>query len=286
MKTPDGSMTYARFFDSVLREIEFGKIDQGISLIVGLFDALHMQGRSLTHARQELVRHVLHQMLLEEPIYAQAAGNPSNASRLTHTVFSARADEQISSTGRRLFEATNKLPLIRALRQRRAVVQQKFERAWQSGLRICLLGTSLSSWQTALSGRDLSNVTLIDNQEEKWPNLETIAGAPFDLICLPDIADAQDGPALLSLLAQLKPIVSPAGTVVLSALCPGHLGSGWREACLNWKPNMHGQEALLHAASDTGFSALIYGDQSDCIIWAELRPNDLATIGGNKNHDY
>jgi hypothetical protein len=286
MTTPEGSLTYARFFDSVLREIEFGNIDQGISLIVGLFDALHMQGRSLTKARQELVRHVLHQMLLEEPIYAHAAGNRGNAARLADIAFGASADEQLSSTGRRLFEATNTLPLIRGLRQRRAVIQQKLERAWQGGLQICLLGTNLSNWQTALSGRDLSNVTVIDNEEKEWPNLETLTGAPFDLICLPDVADTLDGPALLALLARLRSFVSPAGIVILSALCPGHLGSGWREACLNWQPNMHDQETLQRAASDTGFSALIYGDQSECIIWAELRPDDLAINGGDKNDEY
>jgi hypothetical protein len=286
MTTPNGSMTYARYFDSVLREIEFGKIDQGISLIVGLFDALHMQGRSLTKARQELVRHVLHQMLLEEPLYAKAAGDPGHAPQLADTSLSACEDGRISATGRRLFEATSNVPLIRGLRQRHAVADQKLERAWKGGLQICLLGTGISSQQSAFSGRDLSNVTIIDNDVDEWPNLVARTGALFDLICLPDVADAVDGPALLSLLVQLKPFVSPAGTLVLSALCPGHLGSGWREACLNWRPHMHGQNSLQRAASKAGFSALIYGDESECIIWAELRPEDLAIGRGTKTHGY
>ena len=284
MMTPKGSMTFARFFDAVLSEIEFGRIDQGINLLVGLLDAAHMQGRSLADARQELVRHVLHQMLLEEPIYAQAAVKPDDYAGLVDMASKTIAPERISTTGRRLFEATSNLPLIRALRQRRATVNQKLEHAWKDGLRICLVGNGANGGHTALSGRDLSNVTNIDINAEDWPNLAAKSETQFDLICLPEVADTLDAAALFSLLLQARHLVSQTGTVFLSAVLPGHLGSGWRQACLNWQPNMHDAQALKRATSDAGFSARTYSDQSDCIIWAELRPTDSLTIMGNKSH--
>jgi hypothetical protein len=279
-------MTIARFYDSVLSEIEFGKIDQGINLLVGMLDAVHMQECDLANARQELVRHVLHQMLLEEPIYAQAVNIPADYAGLVDIASRSPADERISPTGRRLFKATSNLPLIRALSQRQTSVNLRLERAWKDGLRICLLGNGASGRYTAFSGRDLSNVTLIDSEAKDWPSLLAKSGRQFDLICLAEVADSVDAAALFLVLEQLRPFVAPAGTAILSALRPGHLGSGWREACLNWQPNMHGSEALQRAATDAGFSAHIYSDESDCIIWAELRPEDFPTLGGNKNDEH
>lgn len=286
MTTPTGSMTFTHFFDSVLREIEFGRIDQGLSLLVGMLDAVLMQGCSLTYAREDLKRHVLHQMMLEEPIYAYAGRKLGDYTGLVGMASRSPADLRISPTGLRLFEATRNLPFIRALRHRQTTGNQRLERAWKDGLQICLLGNGASSGRTPLSSRDQSNVKNIDIDADDWPNLATEAGTQFDLICLPDIADILDAEKLISLVAQLRPFVAPAGTAILSALRPGHLGSGWREACLNWLPNMHGAATLQHAASEAGFSAHIYNDESDCIIWAELRPEDFLTRGGERSHGH
>jgi hypothetical protein len=278
-------MAFNHFFDSVLREIEFGRIDQGLSLLVGMLDAVLMQGASLTGAREALVRHVLHQMMLEEPIYAHAGRKSGDYAGLVSMASRSPADERISPTGRRLFEATRNLPFIRALRQRQTTGHKRLERAWKDGLRICLLGNGGSSGYTALSNRDESNVANIDIKAEDWPNLAATAGMQFDLIGLPDVADTLVAGELFSLVEQLRPLVSPAGSAILSVLRPGHLGSGWREACLNWRPNMHGEESLQRAASAAGFSAHIYSDESDCIIWAELRPESFSTVGGGRNDE-
>lgn len=285
MTAPYGSMTFSRFFDSVLSEIEFGRVDQGISLLVGLFDALDMQGCPLADAHEELAHHMLHQMLLEEPIYAQAARKPGNYAGLVDTACKAIKDQRIGSTGRRLFEATSNIPIIRALRHRQETAHLKLQRAWKDGQRICLFVKGASTGRMALSGRDQSNVTIIDIGSDDRANLAVTACAPFDLILLADIADSLDTAALFSLIAQMRNVVSSEGTIHLSALRPAHLGSGWRRVCLNWAPTMHDALSLQRAASAAGFLAQIYSDQSDCILWAELRPEDYSTDGGPKNHE-
>jgi hypothetical protein len=328
MKTPNGSMTFARFYDSVLREIEFGRIDGGINLLVGLLDAVHLLGSAIDKAREELTGHVLHQMLLEDPLYAHAARNPGDYTGLVKIAAHRPTAPQTSTTGRRLFEATSNLPITQALIQRQATVEQKLQRAWKDGQRICILGRDTSGAHPALSGRDNSNVTHIDpfpiksaqtdrirkgltldddhsypDQLEShsdsswsgngldigasdWPEVAARSGKQFDLILLPEVADTLDTAELISLIAQVKPFLRPAGAVILSALRPDHLGSGWRRACLNWHPNMHDLAALQRAASEAGFSAQTYGDQNDCIIWGTLRPEHFPTIGGEKNHAY
>ncbi len=284
MTTPHGSMTFTRFYDSVLSEIEYGKVDQGINLLAGLLDAVHLQGCSIANARDGLACHLLHRMLLEDPIYAQAAHMPGDYIGLVDALSIPSAEQHLSPTGRRLFEATANLPIIRALQQRHAKVHQMLERAWKDGQQICLVGKGANFGNAALPGRDLSNVTIIDIEAIDPPNLMDAAGMQFDLICLPNIADALDGDALFSLLAKLQHLVSPAGIMILSALRRDHLGSGWRQVCLNWMANTHDAQALQSAAFGACFSAQTYADQSDCIIWAELRPQDLPANGGNKSH--
>lgn len=278
MTTSDGSMTFANFFDSVLGEIESGKVEQGINLLVGMLDAVYLHGASTADVRDELARHPLLQMLLEDPICAYAANRPGDYAGLLDMACGGITTGRTSSTGLKLFEATSNLPLIRALRKRRATVNQKLERAWKAGHRICFLGTSENPAHGALSGRDLSNVTIIDCDAAHWPITIARSGPPFDLICLSEVADTLNAAALCALLTQLRSSVSPTGIAILSAVRPGHLGSGWRSVCLGWAPMMHDASTLQRVALDAGFSAQTYNDQSDCIIWAELKPQNCPTM--------
>jgi hypothetical protein len=275
MTTHISSIEFNRFYDSVLHEMELGRIDQGINLLVGFLDALHFRGSALCEARQVLAEHMLHQMLLEEPLYAYAARWPSDFAGLVSIAANTSVSRHISQTGLRLFEATRNLPLIRALRQRQL-----------DGHQICLLHKGKDPVHAALTGRDLSNVTIIDTDADDPFHFVAGHKLKFDLICMADVADGLDGAALTALLCQTSDIFSPTGTAILSALRPDHLGTGWGAVCLNWKAQTHEASALQRAANEAGFSAQIYGDQSDCFIWAELRPAQFSRPAGNTNHAY
>jgi hypothetical protein len=272
MKTTESSISYSCFYDSVLHEIEMGKIDQGINLLVGLLDSVHLQGGSVDQARNELTQHMLHQMLLEDPIHRQAFRNPGDYSGLVDVISSPSNDVQTGSTGRRLFEATSQLGFIRALRQRRAMVDQKLENAWENGLRICIVDTKTHGDQRYLASRELSNVKFFDPALDDIAEFTSKSLQSFDLICAPDLADTSTAGKISDLLTLLRSTISANGNVFFPALRVDHVGSGWRRTFLNWEPNLHLEHHLQRAASDTGYSALTYADESGCIFWAALRP--------------
>ncbi len=205
-----------KFYDSVFSEIEFGRVEQGINLLVGMLDAVAMQSGSLVQARADLDQHVLHQMLLEDPLYRHAIDHPNDPEGLTDILVNQGGERQLSSTGKKLFAVTSTLPIARALIQRR----ERGERA--SDTACTADGISAASLTTVLAWR---------------------------------------GESLLQ-----------DGHIFLTAVLPDHLGSGWRDLCLNWNPQTHDEDRLEQAARAAGFDARSYRDESDCMIWATLRP--------------
>ena len=173
----------------------------------------------------------------------------------------------VGRTGVRLAEAIGDIAIVRALHRRWQFVDQQVARAWRDGIDICLVGSAAADAVGALCGRDLSNVT----RAVDLSALRKQRGATYDFICAADIADTSDASALKALFAALRQRLAPGGTAMLSALLPHHIGAGWAQTCLNWRPRQHSGPALLRLAAAARLEAQIFNDETNCIVWCVLR---------------
>ena len=272
---------YTRFYDQVLTEISGGEIHAGINLLVGMLDTVGLQAGSFARAQQELREHSLGQMLRHDPLCANADTMRQDATAWIRMIADKRTAEGTSSTGRRLFAATSDLTLSRALRGRRQSFDQRLERAKLGGQETCLLGGGLEP----LPERNSSNITMVSRKDAA----EAFHAAAksrifFDFILAPDLADQCEAVTLTDSLRQMRPCLSDGGTIVIAALHPHHIGAGWRRACLNWEPECHDEQSLERAAASAGLTAKTYRDETDCVVWGELRLAQNPTSKGGKSH--
>ena len=257
-------MLYTRFYDQVLTEISAGKVNDGINLLVGMLDTVDIGPGSLAQAKRELSGHSLSRMLLEDPSVADAEARPNDTAARIGMIGRAAAGGDVSSTGRRLFEATSELTFARALRQRRESFEQRFTRAWQMGQKICVL---TNDGDNAI----FSKATVINIADAEHSLCAAAGDAQrFDLILAPDLLDCTVEPALSNILKIASASLNINGSIIVAALLPHHLGAGWRSACLNWNPHCHDEAPLARIAANAGLKSRTYRDETDCIIWAEL----------------
>lgn len=264
-------MLYTRFYDQVLTEITAGKVNDGINLLVGMLDTVDIGPGSLAQAKRELSGHSLARMLLEDPSVADAKARPGDTAARIGMIGYAAAGGEISSTGRRLFEVTSELTFARALRQRRESFEQRFTRAWQLGQKICVLISGGEDAACQLTGADFSKATVVDaNDAALGLRVAADNAQQFDLILAPDLFDRSVEPALSQILKIAGESLNINGSIIVAALLPHHLGSGWRSACLNWNPHCHDEAALARIAAKAGLRSRTYRDETDCIVWGEL----------------
>ncbi len=257
-------MLYTRLYDQILTEIEIGNVHDGINLLVGMLDAVDLQPGGLDLAKQELGNHGLRQMLLEDPIFADAQAFPDHPDNRIDMISNRKSNADISSTGRRILEATNGLTFARALQQRQKCFDQKLALALQQELQICLLvneiGEALEQFGNKLAIAEIGS-----------PAAFHCGAAPYDLILSADLGDRTDTHTLARLLKQMRTCLSAEGNIVFAALLPQHIGSGWRSACLNWEPNCHDELALASTAATCGMTIRTYRDEADCVVWSECK---------------
>ena len=274
MERKGPKLLYTRFYDQVLTEIATGKVNDGINLLVGMLDTVDINPGSLAQAKQELSGHSLAQMLMEDPLIADAEARPNDSTKRIGMISSAAANGNISSTGRRLFEVTSELTFARALRQRRKSFDLKFSRAWQLGQKICVLTNGGTDATCQISDTDFSKAKVIDIADaQQGIPLAADNTADFDLVLAPDLFDQTIEPVLSNILKIAAASLRTNGSIIVAALLPHHLGAGWRSACLNWNPQCHDEAALARIAGSAGLNMLTYRDESDCIVWGEFGAN-------------
>lgn len=278
-------MIYTRFYDQVLTEIESGKVHEGINLLVGMLDTVDLQAGSLAQARRELRGHSLCQMLREDPVVAHADAQPDCHAERLRMIGRSSAGAETSSTGRRLFEVTRELTFARALRERRDSFDLKLSRAWRQGQNICLIDDNSNALLSGLDGSDESNITVVDLEEvSRTLSCDANNHLPFDLMLAPGLLDRCNPPELQNILELMRATLSNQGSIILAGLTPQHLGAGWRSACLNWNPQCYNELDLARIALDAGLVARMYRDETDCIVWAELRNALKACNEGETSH--
>ncbi len=264
-------MHFTHLYDHVLAELEFGRTETGINLLVGMLDAAEMQSVANGSARNELRDHPLQAMLLEDPMLADAFARPSNPVHRVNMLHENGFDNDVSSTGRRLFAATSEIAFARALRRRREHAERKLGRAWRAGQKIWLIADPQYDLASSLNGFDTSNIHVSsENEARKTSTPDAVAGSKFDLILAPHLPDQLTAPAMQQASAWLCSQLSDSGEFTTSVLLPGHPGTGWRRACFRWEPKCHDDGALARMTAP-GLTTHSYCDETGCIAWLEMR---------------
>ncbi len=276
-------MLHTRFYDQILSTIEIGQVRDGINQLAGMLDGLTGDAVAFAAAGAALHRHPLHQLLRQDPL-ATAKGQYPN--------FGGESGN-ISSTGRRVFEATSALPFIKALQERQHEAARQLELAWQSQRAVCLIDgrAVLELVDTEDHDLSLTHFIMSNPRDADWvfekfgvsaffPG-DASADQPqaipqvFDLISATQVADHLPKQQLTALISRLAAKLSVQGALSLSAIQPDHLGSGWRKACHQQHLICHSEADLAAMAVDIGLNSHIYHDATGCLVWCELRaPHD------------
>ncbi len=264
-------MQYTRLYDHVLSELEYGRTEIGINLLVGMLDVAELRLNHIGQAREELRGHPLHTMLLEDPLCADASQPRRDPVHRVNLLKSQGCDAAVSSTGRRLFAATSEITFARALRQRREEAERKLHSAWRMGQKIWLIADPQCALLETLGAVDTANVFVSSEQHIRLIKAQQVsAGSTFDLILAPHLPDLLSGRSLRKATAWLGEYLGSEGVLATSFLMPGHPGTGWRRTCFNWEPNCHDETAVARLATP-GFAAQSYHDEAGCIAWIEMR---------------
>jgi hypothetical protein len=252
-----GNMRFNHLYDHVLSELELGRTETAVNMLVGILDTAALLDNGALQARGELLDHPLLGMLQEDPLFGLATGPQSSA-------FALYADVNLSSTGRMLSAATRETALARALRDRVHYAEAKLHRSWRAGKQILLVAGEHFGLMHSLKGFDSSNVRMRDAGELDEEKLK------YQLILAPFLPDDLTAPELAEFLRKASALLTGDGEIIFSALLPDHPGSGWRSICMGWNAQCHDDRALL-AAVPTGFQAHIYHDERECVAWIEMR---------------
>ncbi len=292
---------HTQFYDQILTEIQSGNVKDGITLLVGMLDAVAQDESALAAASASLKAHDLWALLLEDPICALANAVPREPALMVDLIRDQSALTEGSSTAHRLFEVTACLTFARAIRERQKTAEEKLVRAWQAGAQICILGGDNLRALRTLEHQDLSNITFVDpdplclvrSNAAFGNSLVTVnaapkdflstslgARAPFDLICATTVADQRATAALGALLGLARNWLSQNGTIHIASFVPQHLGSGWRRVCLGWEIECHTEAQITQSAAQAGLSTRTYRDITDSIVWGEFRlANETSSRG-------
>lgn len=293
-------MVHSRFYNSVFQELAAGNMHGGINMLVGMLDTVDQQPDQFGSACDELRAHRLGSMLREDPLFAASPASPGSDSAMLQLISLGEIAADVSPTGRRLFSATSEIKLSRALRERQLEAGRRIAREWQRGRKICVLGGGILDSARMLIGRDLSNVTVVDDDRctgarlrdqfggslhliESSPTqfLQATAGADlFEVICSTELADSCASHRLAALMPAMRRRLVPGGRIELAALSDQHPGCGWRRAYLDWEPCCHRPESLRAMAASAGLAARVYHDETECVVWCEMGAGDAPESSG------
>ena len=264
-------MQYAVFYDQVMAQIVLGHAKNALIQLSGMLDATRMVCGGFEAAGEALQHHELFALLKRaQPVSSQSGCEQKFA---VPAFLKAFDQSGLDPTARLLFEAMLDLPPVHAVIKRADHAGPIIAQAWQDGRSICLMGEDPSRALHLLEGRDHSNIHICAS--EQWA-----PKACYDLIYAPDLLFETAADDVAGAFSNLASQLTPDGLALLTSLIPDHLGTGWRQLCLNWEPNYHTAKTLTAAAHSAGLKARFYDDPEGCILWCELVRGDVDHDGG------
>jgi hypothetical protein len=298
-------MTYSLFYNQVLSELMSGTFQDGVNLLVGMLDNVSHDSATKRSAAAALREHDLDAFLSEHPFYKAQDNTKGRTASLANLFCGDDLDTNVSTTGRRLFEATNQLTFARAVRDRRKCTTKSLTRAWQSGQKICVMGEGQWRALDALAGQDVSNVTLIEQDSDtlsavrakfgvslklfdgeivEWADETSHNANSVDLICASDFPDHTAQAELASVVILLQGCLSEHGKIQFAGFAPGHLGSGWREIGLRWDMHCYDEGQWQALGDQAGLHVRACRDVSNSVVWGEFTKNSDSSSWGAQSY--
>lgn len=283
-----------RFFDQTLEMIERGNAPQALPMLAGTLYNAAADEQSWPETRAALWQHPLHKVLLEDPFCARSVerprGYPGDAG-LIDIIYDKVAPASVSSRGRQLFDITVHFQAPEGVRQRRINAEQVVTAAWRARKQTLVLACGHFREGDALIGKDVSNITLVDQDAMSLdvvrahhgdgPTIHTAnvfrylraaasRGDRFDLIYTLGLTDYLDNRAMALLHRLVKQCLAPGGTFLLANFLPGHLGAGWMDAVMDWQLIYRDEADLEGFAAGVGLKARTWRDATGSIAFCEM----------------
>ncbi len=283
-----------RFFDQTLEMIEHGNAPQALPMLAGKLYNAQTDSRSWGETCAILRRHRLHSVLLEDPFCARSVsrprGYPGDAG-LIDIIYDKAAPGVTSPRGRELFDITVCFQAPEGVRQRRAHAETMVTTAWQQGKRILVLACGHFREGDGLIGKDVSNITLVDQDTVsldvvrrnhgdapaihaanvfRYLRAAVSRGDQFDLIYTLGLTDYLDTRAMQLLHRLAKACLAPQGSFLLANFLPAHLGTGWMDAVMDWQLIYRDEAELRGYADAVGLKSRTWRDVTNSIAFCEM----------------
>ena len=284
-----------RLYDQIHQMLNDGEVAGGLYLLAGALNSLKLDPTSWPASRQLLRGHRLHRYLLRDPYtahaFAKPRGYPGDAV-LIDFIYDRQPPPGTSAAGARLFEVTTDFPVARAVRRRREIAGGLLAGARDDGARVCVLACGHLREADALAGRDLANVTAVDQDAlslaavtKRHGKAINVAHANvvgflraaarrrerFDLIYTLGLTDYLDYRATTLLLSLATRCLAPDGKLFLANFRPSHLASGWIDACMDWHLICRDGTDLARLAGTAGLDARTFAEADAAIAYCEMR---------------
>lgn len=282
------------FFDSLVRGINRGEVENSCMQLLGALNATHQEHALYAHMRSDLRAHELHRVLLEDPFSHRAWTKPrgyAGDAELIDLLYDRQAPDGTSRLGASLLEVTSMVSSSAAVRHRRDVAAAKFEAAWRLGKRICVLGCGHLREADGLTSENLGNVVGVDPDlnalERVWRQhgsaIELIeenaltflrssarAGRQFDYIYTLSLTDYFDEREMLLVHRLMKRCLAPGGELMVANFLADHFALGWMDAVMDWNLVYRTEEDMHRYARSIGLIATTSRDPTDTIVFSEM----------------
>lgn len=283
-----------RFFDSLVRGIDQGEIENSCMQLLGALNACRQEDDLYAHMRSDLRAHELHRILLEDPFSHRAWAKPrgyAGDAELIDLLYDRQAPAGTSPLGASLLQVTSRVSSSAAVRHRRDFAAEKLEAAWRAGKRICVLACGHLREADGLIGEDLTNIVGVDldlgSLERVWHRhgsaIELIennaltflrstarAGRQFDYIYTLGLTDYFDEREVLFLHRLMKSCLTPGGEIMVANFVPDHLALGWMDAVMDWNLVYRTEVDMERYARSIGLVARTSRDPTDTIVFSEM----------------
>ena len=283
-----------RFFDQTLSMIKRGEIQAAVPMLTGkLFNAFADPVRWV-ETRASLHRHALHDVLLQDPLAAHSASRPrgyQGDAGLIDLIYDMEPPAGASDFSRKFFEVTVQFQAPEAVRQRRITAERLARQAQRAGQRVLVLACGHFREGDPLTGSDLGNFTLVDQDAQSLDRVRKQHGTAinlvksnvfhylrrvvqqrqtFDLIYTLGLTDYLDTRAMQLLHRLMKSCLAPHGRAVLANFAPHHLSIGWMEAVMDWQLIYRDEAELAGYAREVGLTAHTWRDSTYAVVWCEM----------------
>jgi len=283
-----------RFFDQTLALIKRGHLHTALPMLAGKLYNAHADPQRWAETRACLHSHELHGLLLQDPFSAHSAtrprGYPGDAG-LIDLIYDMKPPSHASELGRDIFEVTIQFQAPEGVRQRRIEAEQVVARAHQAGDRVLALACGHFREGDPLTGADLRQFTLVDQDAQSLARVsarhgEKITliqanvfnflrqavkdGRKFDLIYTLGLTDYLDTRAMQLLHRLMKGCLAPGGRILLANFANDHLATGWMDAVMDWHLIYREEAELERFAEEIALQARTWRDPSGSVIWCEM----------------